>query len=214
MNPDVLQDRIYWGSNVAARQLGGLTDAYRPRDASAPVVAENRYLRLPAAFTGPEGKFIHANPYGSALAYGIFDAAYTRVGDYLTQGADIWFIAAQQPLLPVLCVRTNRTVSFNRAVAPTATGVNAYGGVTAATTTPLLTCWPANVLGASGGGRPEADLPGDSTVPYWTVLLPALPGVVLRTADLMVDDLGRNAVVAAVELSDLGWRLTVKQATT
>jgi hypothetical protein len=30
----------------------------------------------------------------------------------------------------------------------------------------------------------------------------------------MSDDLGRNAVVAAAELTDLGWRLSVKQATT
>ena len=30
----------------------------------------------------------------------------------------------------------------------------------------------------------------------------------------MTDDLGRNAVVAAAELTDLGWRMTVKQATT
>jgi hypothetical protein len=30
----------------------------------------------------------------------------------------------------------------------------------------------------------------------------------------MSDDLGRNAVVMAAELSELGWRLTVKQVTT
>jgi len=30
----------------------------------------------------------------------------------------------------------------------------------------------------------------------------------------MQDDLGRNATVAAAELTALGWRLTVKQATT
>lgn len=214
MNPAVLQDRIYWGANVAARQTGALTDAFRPTECTAPLNATNRYLRLPATFTGVDGKFTRPNPYGSALQYGIFDAAYTRVGDYLVQGVSIWFIAAQQPLLPVLCVKTNRTVSFSRAAAPTATGVNSYGGVTVATATALLSDWPASVLGASGGGLPDADLPSDSTVPYWTVLLPAIPGVVLRTADLMVDDLGRNAVIAAVELSDLGWRLTAKQATT
>jgi hypothetical protein len=34
----------------------------------------------------------------------------------------------------------------------------------------------------------------------------------LRASDLMVDDLGRNGVVAAAELTELGWRLAVKQA--
>jgi hypothetical protein len=38
--------------------------------------------------------------------------------------------------------------------------------------------------------------------------------VVLRPADLMIDDLGRNAIVSAAELTELGWRVSVKQATT
>jgi hypothetical protein len=38
--------------------------------------------------------------------------------------------------------------------------------------------------------------------------------VILRPSDLLTDDLGRNAVVAAAELTDLGWRITAKQATT
>jgi hypothetical protein len=38
--------------------------------------------------------------------------------------------------------------------------------------------------------------------------------VILHQSDLMTDDLGRNAVVATAELTDLGWRITVKQATT
>ena len=101
-----------------------------------------------------------------------------------------------------------------RPAAPTNSGVNTYGGITPATNTPLLTNWPANVTGASGGGMPNANLPTDASVPYWTVLLPAWPGVTLQLSDLMTDDLGRNAVVAAVELSDLGWRVSVKQATT
>jgi hypothetical protein len=61
---------------------------------------------------------------------------------------------------------------------------------------------------------PSADLPNDTSVPYWTVLLPVIPDVILLPSDLMTDDLGRSAVVAAAELTDLGWRVTVKQATT
>lgn len=209
-----IQDRIHWGFNVAARVAGSSADAYRPSSALLPLAPNNRFLRLHALFGGVHGSFERPNPYGSALTHGIFDAAYTRPGDYLVQGGAIWFIASQEPLLPVLCVRTNRTVSFARAAAPATTGVNAYGGVTAATTTPLLTEWPASVLGSSGGGQPRAGLPSDNTVPYWTVLLPAFSGVTILPADLMSDELGRNAVVSAAELTELGWRLTVKQAIT
>ncbi len=209
-----LQDRISWASNVCARAAGDWADAYRASGASGPLETANRFLRLPVLFTGVQGKFTRPQGYGDTLAQGIFDYAYTRPGDYLVQGDATWFIAAQLPLLPALCVRTNRVVSFTRAAAPVWTGVNGYGGVTASSVAPLLTEWPATVIGSSGSGQPAADLPSDSSVPYWTVLLPAFAGVVLLPGDLMGDDLGRAAIVSAAELSTLGWRLTVKQAIT
>ena len=215
MAQDRIQDRLQWGMTVAARAAGAPVDAYRPSGVMNPLDPANRYLRLHALFTGMMGKFLRPDGYGETLVHGIFDAAYTQVGDYLVQpGGGTWFIASQEPMLPVLCVRASRVVSLARANAPSATGVNGYGGVTATTTTPLLTDWPASVMGAAGGGQPEAGLPSDSTVPYWTVLLPAFPGVVLLPADLLTDDLGRSAVVSAAELTALGWRLTVKQAIT
>jgi hypothetical protein len=214
MDPLTLQDRIYRGLNAAARTIGADTDAYRPSGVTEPLAPINRFLRLRAAFTAHDGRFAHPNAYGEALWYGIFDAAYTRPGDYLVQGRIAWFIAAQQRLLPVLCVQTNRVVSFSRPAAPSSTGANRYGGATTATNRRLLTAWPASVLGVSGRGHPSADLPSDISAPYWTVLLPAISDLVLLPSDLMSDDLGRNAVVAAAELTDLGWRLSVKQATT
>jgi len=214
MDPVELQDRLYRGLNAAARAVGAPTDAYRPSGCAEPLARENRFLRLRAAFTARDGKFAHPNAYGDALWYGIFDAAYTRPGDYLVQDDIVWFIAAQQRMVPVLCVQTNRLVSFARPAAPTNTGVNAYGGVIAETNEPLLTNWPASVLGVAGRGHPSADLPSDSSIPYWTVLLPAIAGITLLPSDLVQDDLGRNAVVTAAELTGLGWRVTVKQATT
>jgi hypothetical protein len=207
-----IQDRIQWGLNVAARVAGDFADAYRPKGISDPLAAENRFLRLPALFSGMRGQFQRPNAYGEPLCHGIFDAAYTRVGDYLLQDGVRWFIASQEPLLPVQCVRTNRIVTFSRAAAPTMTGMNGYGGVTATNPTALLTNWPASVLAASGRMQPAAGLPADSTVPFWTVLLPSLTGTVLLPGDLMRDDLLRSGVVTAAELSGLGWRLTVRQA--
>jgi hypothetical protein len=209
-----LEDRIRWGLNVAARATGATTSAYRPRGTEHPLAPRNRFLRLNAAFGNLDGKFARPNGYGNALWCGIFDAAYTRPGDYLAQHDATWFIAAQQKFLPVLCVQTNRVVSFTRPAAQSSTGVNTYGGVTAANVTPLMTNWPASVLAESREGRPLADLPNDTSVSLWTVLLPVFPGIVLQTADLMSDDLGRNGVIATTELTSLGWRLAVRQATT
>jgi hypothetical protein len=44
------------------------------------------------------------------------------------------------------------------------------------------------------------------------VLLPGTPGVHLEPGDLMLDELGRRSVVVATELTELGWRLGVRQA--
>ena len=153
---DRLQDRISRGLGAAARALGSTTDAYRPSGVADPLAPKNRYLRLHTAFSATDGKFLGQTrtvpPYGRASLI----SAYTRPGDYLVQHSGTWFVAAQQRLLPALCVKANRVVSFARAAAPTTNGLNAYGGVTLATATPLLTNWPASVLGVAGSGRPEA----------------------------------------------------------
>jgi hypothetical protein len=214
MSLEHIQDRIRWGLNVAARKVGRTTDVYRPSGFAAPISPSNRFLRLHAAFSGPDNRFLAPNGYGAAMWHGVFDAAYTQVGDYLVQDSQIWFIAAQQDLLPVLCVRADRFISFSRSDAPSTAGVNSYSGVTADTNTPLLTGWPASILGVGGAGQPAADLPSDQSVPYWTVLMPAFGDVVLLPADRMQDDLGRNATVAAAELTSLGWRITVQQSST
>jgi hypothetical protein len=207
-----VKDRIRWGLNIAARTVGTPTDAYRPSGVSEPLLPSNRFLRLHAAFSDVRGGFERANTYDQPLWNGVFDAAYTRVGDYLVQPGGTWFIASQQPFTPVLCVRADRIVSLARPAAPSTVGVNTYGGITATTSTPLLTNWPASMRAASLAGVPSADLPGDSSLSRWTVLLPARPDLILQFSDLLIDDLGRKAVVSSAELTNLGWRLSVKQA--
>ena len=203
--------------NVAARTLGASTDAHRPNTASAPVSPDTRFLRLNAAFSATDGKFGRPTGYGTALWHGFFDSAYMTPGDYLIQNGGIWFVAAQQPLLPVLCVQTNRRVSLSRPNAPPAAGINAYGGVSLTDATLLIADWPASILGTASAGHPGADLPSDSSIPYWNVLLPVLSfpdAPVLQPSDLLTDDLERVAIIVASELTGLGWRLTAKQAIT
>ena len=219
MDQSYLQDRISWGLNVAARRIGRTTDAYRPKGCDNALTPANRFLRLHAAFSAADGKFAQPNGYGNSLWQGVFDSAYTQPGDYLVQDSNVWFIAAQQQLLPILCVQTNRTVSFHRPSASSTIGLNPYGGVCLETALTLVSQYPASVLGASSSGQPKTGLPGDTSIGVWNVLLPAACApnrspVILRPADLMIDDLGRTGTIAGAELTDLGWRLTVKQVTT
>lgn len=208
-----IRDQISWGLNRTAQHLGDLTDAYRPTGGSEPLAAENRYLRLRAAFSPTSGDFSRPQSYGSASYYGYFDSAYTRPGDYLVQAARTFFVAEQDDLLPVLCIRANRCITISRATVPTSGGPSLYGGGTA-DNYPLISNWPVSMLGSGAGGQPSAGLPGDQSVSVWTVLLPAPSGVVFRPSDRLSDDLGREALITGAELSHLGWRLVAKQVTT
>jgi hypothetical protein len=214
-----VSDKIRRGLGAAARAAGAWCALYRPQTAAAPMGSGNLLLRLPAMFANPQN-FNAPVGYGDAMWEGYFDAGYSRAGDYVCGPDGVFFIASQPRLGPVLCVKTNRVLSFARPGAPTAAGVNRYVGVQQATAATLLTDWPASVLAAGVGGRGAlpADAPGViGGAGGWSVLLPAvrLGGavVMLHTGDLATDDLGRTGVVSTTELTDLGWRLHIRQAT-
>jgi len=207
---DGIQDRIARGLGVAARAIGAPASAFRASSAENPLEARNRFLRLPAVFHIGKN-FDRPSEYDAPLWQGIFDSAYTRPGDYLVQDTATWFIASQPRLLPVLCVQVNRTLSFFRPEGPDAVGVNVYVGLRRDTLRPLLRNWPASMLGARAAGAPAADLPSDTVLANWTVLLPAFSGVTLRAGDRIEDDLTRVGVIANADLTDLGWRLAVRE---
>jgi len=207
-----LQDRIYWGLNRAASVLGRQTDAYRPKGKSEPLARSNRYLKLAAAFGAADGRFDKAIGFGQTTWCGYFDGSYTRVGDYLVQNNDVWFIVAQQSLLPVLCVKANNRLSIERPVAPS-TGASYGTGTTGATVT-VLTNWPASLLAADRGMKPPSQLPADVRAPGWVGILPSSHGQTLQAADIVTGDHGLQGIVLSAELSDLGWRLNIGQLTT
>ncbi len=214
-----IPDMIRRGLGAAARAAGAWCDLYRPQTASGPMTSGNRVLRMPAMFANPVG-FNAPVGYGQAMWEGYFDTGYSRPGDYVSGPDGVFFIASQPRLGPVLCVKANRILSFARPAAPLAAGVNGYVGVQSAIASALLTDWPASVLAAGVGGRGAlpADAPGViGGAGGWSALLPAVrvagTVVLLRTGDLASDDLGRTGVVSTAELTDLGWRLHIRQAT-
>ncbi len=209
-----LQDRFYLSLGLSARHIGQSTDVFRPSGPMQPLAKQNRFLRLSATFTSSYGKFSRVNEYGDALWFGIFDASYTRCGDYLVADHATFFVASQAPLLPVLCVRTNRVVSITQPNMLTGAVGNAYGGYTQGGSISLMEGWPASIFGASKTSRSTTDLPTDQMVPFWNVLVPAPAGVLLSPGDIIMDDLGRTAIISGSELTDLGWRLSARMATT
>lgn len=213
MRQELVQDSIDRGRGAAARVLGTAYDVYRPRDGGNPLLAGQKILSLPAAFNAADDRFCRPGVHTTALWHGVFDAAYTRVGDYLVGSSGIFFIAGQDPLLPVVCVRANRVVSLARPAAPSG-GAGSYGGVVRGAARPLLTGWPGSLLAMSGERRNQVGLPAEGQMTFAVLILPVLPAIVAspRPADLLNDDLGLAWVVNAVEQTPLGWRVFVRQA--
>lgn len=210
---DVLQDRIAAGLGKAALKLGIATDAFRASSASTPLALRNRFLRLPVAFHIGKG-FDTPSTHGAPLWQAMLDSAYTKPGDYLVQREAIWFIASQPRLLPVLCVKTNRMISFTRAAVADRVGPGDYAGMQRGALRAVLTNWPASMLASGAARGTAAHLPADLPATQWSVLLPAFPAVVLHAGDRMMDDLGRAGIVTSADLTDLGWRLSVREAST
>ena len=214
-----LQDKISRGYGNAARAIGELCDLYRPQSATDPLNGRNHILRFYAGFLPYDGRVRMPTSYGHVTWQGVFDAAYTQPGDFIVgpltrsgaQDAAIWFIAAQQPLLPPLCVRTSALIDVVRSSTSTTVGAGSYGGVGALSSITILSACPASIIHASGVGLNPLGLPATVAPGDWEVLLPAASNVVLRTNDRIFDDLGRSASIAAAERSDLGWRVIAKE---
>lgn len=211
MDPQRIDDRIAWAGNRIARHIGMQTDAFRPSGNAQPLALKNRYLRLPAAFSTTPTAFGQVAGYGSSICYGHFDASYTRTGDYLVQDDRTYFIASQERLQPVLCVRTNASLTIRRSQPTSAIGSNGYGGSPTEGVLVVLQAWPASVLGMATGGTSQAGLPVDMTLPQWTVLMPAYTGSQILSGDTVTDGAALKATVVSAEQSMLGWRLTVRQ---
>lgn len=209
-----LQDRIYNGYGKAAFAIGIECDLFRPTTPFHPLAPQNRIMRMPAAFLPVGGRLRRPVLQTDPFWEGVFDAAYAEPGDILRRRTDgaVYFIAAKQPLLPVLCVRALRTISISRPATANAAGLNLYGGAVAALDTPLASSWPASLEITGGRGTVTADIQSELTPAAWEVLLPASLRLALQISDILTDDEGRIGVVSVAETTDLGTRLTVKQA--
>jgi hypothetical protein len=207
-----LADRLAYGAGCAARRVGFLHDAYRPDGPEAPVDLAKRFLRLPVAFVLPGGSLGAPSGFAVPFRQAWADWSYLRVGDYLAGPEGTVFVAAIEPPKPMLVVMTNSVVALSRPAAPVLAGVNPYGAVLPGTMTALITGFPASLLTGGLGDRTKAGLPDDTRVPGFTALLPVVPCVQPRVADILTNERAERFVVTAVETVSGVWRLSLVQA--
>ena len=215
MDAAKLQGKVYAGYAKAAKRIGYDTDVFRPDGASDPLNVANKIATIPASFNAEDMKYGKPNKYGKPTWYCVVDGRETQVGDYLQNAHDgIFFIAAQQTILPVLVVSCNAVATFYRPQQMNDVGALGYGGNTLAEETAIMTDWPCSILQGSKGEKADAVLPGDTKSAWWSILVPEAVGVLLRSADIIRDTHGRRFVISSAELTDLGWRLSCAQAVT
>ena len=186
-----------------------------------------------AAFNAGDNTYKQPNLPGDPTWYGDFDARVTQSGDYLIHSDssdDIKFIAAQQSLLPIICIDCNQSVRLIRPATQSASGTTAVGALSysgicaspAESTTVIGTDptdnggiavgWPCSIL---FGGRTEkagANLPTDVKNTGWRILLPLSVPITFMQGDILVDESGRRFSVQGAEQSDTGWRLNTQEA--
>ena len=210
-----IQRKINRGGAIAARKLGQAFDLYRPNSATAPLDPARRIGSL-LAYLDPDFQFQAKKPnlYGKPIWGGLFDRTLTHTGDYLHGATGTFFVAAIQSILPTAVVECNAIVILTRPAGNTAAGKQPYGGRRTTTDGLLLTGWPASMLRAGRTVAGRADLPGDVPDGGFEMLMPAVPGVTIRTSDRVTDNQGRAFVVSSVEYTDLGVRAVLVLAAT
>lgn len=218
MTPDLIANKIWKGIGKAANKIGFPTVVYRPLTAFDPIDDPNIATRTPASFA-LDANYLATNNYGKAVWRVLVDGTKVRVGDYLVttlpDGVKTFFIIQRHPDLPIACVLCNSLISVTRAKQLNAAGANDYMGNTKAGETAVMTEWPASLL-EGRIGREEVKLPGDVGDPTFRVLLPAFPGLEIKSRDILtevgISNPPRRFVVISAEISELGWRMTASQA--
>jgi len=210
MDGTKLQSKIYIGYGKAAKRIGFDYQQFRATSASNPLSTTALQV-LPVSFT-TNFSYSAPNKYGKADWLGLFDAREFAVGDFLVGRQGTFFIAAMQDTLPILCVQANRTVDVLRVGMDPGVGLGGWAGDRRAGEVAIMQGWPASVLQGTKGETNEAKLPQDVKTPWWSILMPAWPGVVFRTSDIIRDELDRKYVISSAELTDMGWRITAMQA--
>lgn len=207
VNQASIQAHVWYGNSKAATKIGAAYQFYRPNGSfPGPEI-----LLLPVSLNAEDMKYGKPNKYGKATWYALVDGTSLAVGDYFIGPQGTFFIAAMQPLLPILVVECNRVISIARPQAQTGKGAQSYSGMTAANETPYASSVPCSILQGTKGEKNETALPSDTRSPWWTILFPASVGVV-KYGDLIIDDLGQRYIVSSNEQSEYGWRCNCAMA--
>lgn len=208
----LIQTRIDAGYNKVATALGTLYQRYCAVGPLNPLQNEAGSLTMWAT-TDPALKGATPPLFGKPQWFGAIERDELAVGDYLVGSLGIFFVSTLAYPGPVGLVLCNQTISIARAQdnLPIGASPNRFG-LSVQNSINIMTDWPASVLQLGGGEKmstTDLNLPTDAKLPGITILLP-VTAPPIRFNDLITDANAQRYMVASVEASALGWRLTAQ----
>lgn len=211
----VIQRAINKGYKIAAQVTGMRYELYRPTSPVRPISAQTHLLHLNADFdVTPTFLYEKTTTWGKEIYYGLFDMTNVRPGDYLVGPRGTFFVSIIEPLKPSLCMQTTSVVSGLRFPNELAAGSTYYGAAIRAQGITIIEDWPVTILRlGSRVMRGSVDLPSDPHMPWWEIWMPDIPGALLETGDLLLDENGRPYLISGMERTPLGLRINAIQAT-
>ena len=210
VDDSLIQTRLDLGYAKAAAALGTLYQQYR---AAGPDNPTTTLIASLTAWITTDPGLTGATPmlFGKPQWFAAIERAGLQVGDYLIGAQGTFFVTSVDYPSPVGLIYCNRSLSVARAQDALPLGVAPQRfGAAIQTAKPFMVGWPAAVLQLSSGSKTAStgmNLPSDSKVPGVAMLLP-VSAPQIRFNDLACDDLGQTYMVAAAELTTLGWRIT------
>ena len=221
-NAATIQARVAFGYAKAATILGPTFTLYRPAGAGAVIVTGNVVTTLPVVIAS-DARLMATAPIASKddHAFAGIDATIAHAGDYIvgsrvvagSSPPETWYVESIDTPSVARVVRCNRVLSFYRPGSPVP-GASFYGGDLTATESQLLTQWPSCTVPGTKGEKSDADLPGDTRLPWVVITLPLGVPVAFRAADFAVDDLGQRYLVSQSLASARGLYLTASLVVT
>ncbi len=214
VNYALVEQKIQKGYAKVGKYIGAVYTVYRaqgPNDPIAPanvVTQTNAAIDVSAKMTWPRpAVFGQSEPD----AYGAFDLTGINPGDYFVGPQGTFFLHDIEAFVAYHMTWCNTTVSLLRSEAPDFAD-SPYMADAVSQDTPLAQNWPANIILTGRHERTSLDLPGDAKTGYFMARLPVSFPVQVRQNDRIQEPDGGVFLVAAAELTPLGWRLMMVRA--
>lgn len=203
-----IQAKVNKGYAIAARKVGTPYNVFRSADLMNPLDLGNKIYELPAWFATALGSSKFNKPTAPLWSV-VIDPTNLLAGDWISNGAQTFYLADKQALLEFPGVGCNLAVDIERPGYVEAVGGGAEPGFTT-----IAQALPVFMISKKDKSTAPHWFPTatDSTValPEWQVWINARTEGQIKAHDVLVDSQGLRYEVDTLSFGSFGYVATVK----